>query len=1287
MPVNLLAGEITGTTKKQGVNLLPELTGLYKDSVGEVKLPKKDRKEPLINDLGNAFMSGLNRTWATAARIPAGVYDLAAIPQNFLMKAIGRPELQVQSPEWLMDNPIAELYDYQTKAYRKEITPTKTFEEAFATKDFDGIGRHLAIQVAENAPQQIGIILSFMAGYPNVGIAGMGMLATTDSLKEGRMNKKDPAMSAYNSLTKGVIEAGFESIGTMGILKNWSKTLTKSFGTKNATKIMGDVFKTVFHSMLGEGNEEFWTSLAQDFSDYTTGIKPDAMKGSLVRAYEAGAVGGISGGLLTGPGAIKIGHASASMNKMKADVEQVRKTLEEEGKLVTPEVLPKVKIEVVPEVEKTAPSVISFINDKGEKVFTKLTPEELAILEDEVKNIPRKSEEAPSQIHLDAITPALTEIAKEISREEFIAGHPQAQEVFDKAKIKPTEAPPKAEVEVFAERVKAIREKFKRPETIAKKEVKLVQEEIIKGLERSDLEAKDKAKFIKTIKNVQTAEQLQKALPIIEQRIERLTQAAKKTRLETQIKRELKTTKPLKKGQRRVGKFDIETNRFFNEIRSFNKLNQSQAQAKLDALPEEATSEIDLIKKRFLSLKANGKEASVEIFSAVNEDIKRMKALGKQAKDAADFEMLLQRQERVDEALAATGRIKANKKTIKTKIANVYRKGFANIYSMLNSLFGKTFAEQYDPEISENRRNTAVFFKTKAMTEEIKRIYVEKNASKVLELLAQKEFNITDIEGLTTELSKLELIDIYNSLKNDKKRDDFYNAFGEEQVQTLLGNLEKQDEAFADYLQEVVQSYREVMNVRNIEITGRDLGFVENYWPATSEFVVSVIDDIRIQGETPSAAKERAKGRVIPVPKNAWLKAQKHVAQAEHVSNLSRQHETLKRMFTNRKVKHAIKEKFGNDVYNVLMDQIDNISLNAQSKKIDAVSQWFGIAINNWVTSKIALNPSTYIRQLMSVGNYIEVMDSGEWVEGFRKGILSPKQTFDFMWKNAPFLEARFNRGYSEALKAAIEGAEKLSGNWSSYTKFLSSLARHGDISAIVYGGFPLVQAELAKGKTMKQAITTFEKATLKAQQSGLSSSISQFQNSRNPFARLFLAFKNTSNQYFRKMGDAMVSKANGDISNAQFAKTMLIYMIIQPIMYASSGFMLKEFFKGLGNLIFGRPGEDQEEIAEKWFLAMITQIAVAPVNAIPVIDDIAMAVTRKLTGQKVWKIFSIPLFDDFETGMRAILGKELTAEDYLTFTASVLEPVTAAPLKVFMRIFDHITGRKKKGGSKAPAI
>ena len=841
--------------------------------------------------------------------------------------------------------------------------------------------------------------------------------------------------------------------------------------------------------------------------------------------------------------------------------------------------------------------------------------------------------------------------------------------------------------EAFVKRIQEIRETFKRPETIARKEVRAVQEEIIRELEASNLEAEDKTKFIKTIKNIQTQEQLQKALPEIETRISRLVEAERKRTTKAAIKKELKSTKPIKQGQRRVGKFLVESNRIFDTLRDFNKLTQDKAQAELDKMPDEPINEIDLIKARFLSLKANGASASAEIHNQVLADIRKIKALGKQAKDEADLIKALNRQEIVDSALESIDKITGSKETILGKIVNIYRKGFSNIYSMFNSIGGKDFAEAYNPELNESRRNAAIYQKTLDITVNASKIYNERNVMRLFETMSRKDYTITDTkDGLTTELTKLDLIDIYNSLKNDKKREDYYEAFGKEQVQDLMGSLTSKDTVFGDALQEAVQAYREILNKRNIETTGRDLGFVENYWPGTSEFQVSVIDDVRVQGETPSAARERAKGFVIPVPKNAWYKAQKHIGQAEHSKNLSREYETLKRLFTDRKVKHAITEKYGEDVYNTIIAQIDNISLNKQTERIDFISSRFQKLINNWVTAKIALNPSTYVRQLMSVGNYVENMSGIEWTTGFFKGIASPRDTFNFMWNNAPFLEARFNKGYSEALKEAIEGAERMSVNKKLYTKFLTALVRSGDITAIIYGGFPLVKSELVKGKSMKEAIDTFEQATLKSQQSGLSSSISQFQNSRNPFTRLFLAFKNTSNQYFRKMVDATISFQNGDISAGQYAKTMSIYAIIQPIMYVAAGHATSAAFGLLGSLVGLRDAPDPEELAEKFLNAIMIQLIVSPVNAMPIIDDVVQTAARKLTGQKIYKVFSTPLFDDLERGFRALTKKEVTGEDYFKIVTSILEPTTALPIATGIRFFEKLTGKKisaKKSGKK----
>jgi len=217
----------------------------------------------------------------------------------------------------------------------------------------------------------------------------------------------------------------------------------------------------------------------------------------------------------------------------------------------------------------------------------------------------------------------------------------------------------------------------------------------------------------------------------------------------------------------------------------------------------------------------------------------------------------------------------------------------------------------------------------------------------------------------------------------------------------------------------------------------------------------------------------------------------------------------------------------------------------------------------------------------------------------------------------------------------------------------------------------------------MKEAIDIFEQATLKAQQSGLSSSISQFQNSRNPFTRLFLAFKNTSNQYFRKMADAIITYQNGDITLEQFAKTMTIYAVIQPIMYVSAGYATKIAFGALGRLVGLKDDEeDWEELLEKFLNDIMVQFIVSPVNAIPIINDAVRAAGRKVTGQKIYQFFSIPWIDDLERAGRAMAKKEVTGNDYLKMMSAILEPTTGAPIGVAIRYYEILTG-KKMGKSK----
>jgi len=1366
--------------------------GLTEFVVGfDMEKPETLVGKTLAHPVSRTIMTGLNQMNEHIAQIPAFVYDLAVLPSNLIDKVRGLDIEARKSPDWLIKNSLSEYYKKASEAtaFKSERFGNKTFEEIVKSNNKVDVAKYLGWSLLENAPNQLALLASGASGIGTIGLVAMGLMEASGSNADNREAGIDASIGVYNATVKGTIEAAFESIGTMGILTNWSKILAKQFGKGTSVEVIKAVGKTIAVSLLGEANEEGLTSFAQDFTDYVTGVDPNAMKGAGWRALEGALIGALSGATMTAPAAISLGRKSALTKKQLDDTtKQIQEKIQEQIiKDVVDEQLPQEQVGIKPELAtkdtklaeqdmtpeaplieeakkfKSADEFISTYRGSATQ-YRDYTPqlrkygttEESARISDLGINpeldvtIYRGASDGnkklanakivdgdfvtTDRLSAESYSGKDNVISKKVKAKDLIHDFPdefdakrpfeigaefiysdsknilikytdqQLTSIYNQAHAKGVEEVKVEEVEVvpvvetfledgtpiidlnadLPDYTKALEQarKIRKAKSLTKQEIKKVQKQFVDIIKKSGIEGADK--FIKTITNIQTKKQLDSKLPAIEERLKYIKGQEDKKVIKSKIAKEIKTTKPTKVGQKLVGKYDYESNKFFEDLKSKFKTNQVTAQAELDAMPTENLTELDLIRARFLSLKSNGAKASVELHKKVLEDIKNLKMLGEASKSDADFEKRVARQERVDEVTTAIKAITGDKDSFATKAVNLYREGFSNMYSMYNSIMGKDLAEKYDPEGNESERNTAIFFKTKETSERAIEIYEEKNPSTLIKRfndMSIKEFNIVDTEGLKRDISKFDIMDIYNSVKNNKKKDDYYTFYGEGQIDSLLGNLEPEDIQFSDYLQEVVQSYREVLNTRNIEITGRDAGYIENYWPATSEHAVDVFDDMRVQGETPSALKQRVKGKVIPIPKNAWIKAQRAISQAEHIDKLSRLHEVLKRLFSDRKVENAIENKFGGKVHQTIMAQIDNISLNSQLGKLDAISNLFGKAINNWVGAKVALNPSTFVRQLVSIGNYIEKMPAGEWVSGFLEGLANPKKTFDFMWKNAPFLEARFNRGYSEAIQNAIAGAEKININSGNYTKSLTSLVRAGDITAIVYGGYPLVKAELASGKSLEEAIKTFESATLKAQQSGLSSSLSQFQNSANPIARLFLAFKNTSNQYFRKIVDATISHNQGDMSGGEYAKTMSIYAFIQPLLYVLAGYGVVKGFEYTGKWLRGEY-IDYKKDGEELLKEMVIQIALNPFNAIPVISDIIKHDLKKRTGLNTYKMMSIPLFDDLES-LKSLYKEEVTGADYLKAVGSILEPTTKLPVKSAIRYYEAFSGKKLGGKAK----
>jgi hypothetical protein len=190
-----------------------------------------------------------------------------------------------------------------------------------------------------------------------------------------------------------------------------------------------------------------------------------------------------------------------------------------------------------------------------------------------------------------------------------------------------------------------------------------------------------------------------------------------------------------------------------------------------------------------------------------------------------------------------------------------------------------------------------------------------------------------------------------------------------------------------------------------------------------------------------------------------------------------------------------------------------------------------------------------------------------------------------------------------------------------------------------------------SQGMTQEQAEIKFVESTLRSQQSPLQSSLSRFQQmaSGNPFARAYTVFKNTPTQYFRKQIDSTIQYSKGEIDINQYAKTMAIYTIIQPALYA---------FVGLGSkaLLYG------DDFGEEWLNELMMSLAISPFGAIPLFADIVRAGYQKATGKKVWQIFNQGALGDIEKLSKALLSDEITGKDLMTALTIGTEVTTKFP-------------------------
>ena len=798
----------------------------------------------------------------------------------------------------------------------------------------------------------------------------------------------------------------------------------------------------------------------------------------------------------------------------------------------------------------------------------------------------------------------------------------------------------------------------------AKEEIKDYRNQVIDFIRKQDLDLKDKAKLMSVVKKANTKASFEKVITEVKERAADLYRKEQVRLLSDLIQKEVSTKRPALKNQ----KYAYEENKLFSDLRDWNKLNKADAGIRYEAMHNDEDfmgnlTREDEIRLLFLEYKALGADSSPQLLNTLLDYIEIAKNVGKEARNEQEYQKAMSLDDTKNEMLHQL-------QTRKGK-PTVYIKFVSNLYSSLYTMMGKDIADKYELETVQNKANIESGKHIDKVVKEVMKLYGSKSKGDFLNVIAElgkKVATITTVNnnidtplskvGITHDLSTLQIMDIYNSIKNEKSRDDYYYWYGKDQIDRLVSNLTTNEMLFADMMMESVDERYESVNEVFIKNYYTDLPKVDNYWMATSEHkeLKTVFD---MQGDfnqqSPSFLKERVKTRVLPRPENAYSKYTKHIKGTYWVTEMANKQVELLNAIDSLRVKNAIQNKFGKDVYNALHKQVEALSFGGLMDDIDFVTGVIDKSINNVVMAKISLGIPVFTGQLSSVGLYAENMGTAEWGIEFTKGLLHPVETYKFMKENVgDFLENRFGGGYDETVGHLLREVEEGKGKYtlSPKTKYnvvnaLSYFVRTGDIGAIIYGGYPRLK-QLLKTMPKAEAIQQFEMETLRGQQSNVTASKSAFQQ-RKGMTRVFTSFRNFQYQAVRKIVDSVYGYMNGEVSAAQAGKTIALYALYSPIAY--------ELFRQIGNALF--IGSDAfKELGNKLFNTILFQ----ELSIVPIVNDVMNYAISKYQGKYARSGLRTVGVDDLFRAVDKAFKKRKDVYDYAEIVSPFIEMMTGAP-------------------------
>lgn len=716
--------------------------------------------------------------------------------------------------------------------------------------------------------------------------------------------------------------------------------------------------------------------------------------------------------------------------------------------------------------------------------------------------------------------------------------------------------------------------------------IKAAQSDLVNMIQKSGLEAKDKAKFLTTIKNTNDFKKLSKAIPRVNQKIANLMESSRRSQLRESIKTLLSSIKPVSQSGKPVGKFTADVQEVLETMKQAFSLKKDEARARLEANISryEDTSQIPdasiALENAILGIVADYSGTSSDFMEQVLFELQTVKEtglLGKYLKDMARAD--LYHNLRQDALEAIVGDKPVSKTKIKGKLDKLQEKLSFAVHTNTGWDDVLDFLSQDDSvsrQMQSKLNKIADVFKTQnnekqgIIDQQEKIIKMAKEAfgfESEKDLLAKfkedsKKVNLGIFknsagEDVVLNISKAEARKIWMEYLDPTLEETFFhekgNAYTPAMLDAIHDFMTTEDLDFVNAQIDFYRTYYERINETYSRIYGINLPFNPYYSPISREVSREAPSDafLRDQGYRASVANGSLKTRISnirPLRVQSDVDVmQRHISEMEHFINWADKMRELNAIFGDGQIRKTIEDKYGNGMTRVVDSFLQSFTQGGLNSRIalDGFANYIRIA---YTQSVLAIKPALTAKQMVSMFAYAENIPTKEFANGVIDFLKNPIENAKVL--NASTLLKERGQNITRDISDATKSEEfSFFRKNPSFRNMLLISTRIGDRGAILLGGWSIYRYHINQGLSHSEALEKFERATASAQQSSDISQLSMWQRG-SAFTKLFTMFMSSQNQYLRKEINALRNIQKGRISGKDFAKTMAIYHFILPMLF-----------------------------------------------------------------------------------------------------------------------------------------